>query len=192
MYICLFLLFRFTSHAYQYASTPQATSAPLGCLHSYYPHPQCLACASAPLTHSLPGTRPGRKLPLLATGALPGFSYHETPPAEDHSAGAQREHCTNHPLLLGTLFFKGYYLYYPTLSPLLQLSIVNSNEPGVIMFKTDVLKCRVALNPKNYQTLQLKVTPENTGPWSPEELQVLEKFFETRVSIGSMHLTPNS
>uniref|UniRef100_A0A4W6DFY6 Mediator of RNA polymerase II transcription subunit 14 n=1 Tax=Lates calcarifer TaxID=8187 RepID=A0A4W6DFY6_LATCA len=63
-----------------------------------------------------------------------------------------------------------------------ELSIVNSNEPGVIMFKTDVLKCRVALNPKNYQTLQLKVTPENTGPWSQEELQVLEKFFETRVA----------
>ncbi|XP_038140730.1 mediator of RNA polymerase II transcription subunit 14 isoform X2 [Cyprinodon tularosa] len=62
------------------------------------------------------------------------------------------------------------------------LSIVNSNEPGVIIFKTDVLKCRVALNPKNYQTLQLKVTPENTGPWSQEELQVLERFFETRVA----------
>lgn len=62
------------------------------------------------------------------------------------------------------------------------LSIVNSNEPGVIMFKTDVLKCRVALNPKNYQTLQLKVTPENAGPWSQEELQVLERFFETRVA----------
>ncbi|KAG7261764.1 hypothetical protein CRUP_009516 [Coryphaenoides rupestris] len=58
------------------------------------------------------------------------------------------------------------------------LSIVNSNEPGVIMFKTEVLKCRVALNPKNYQTLQLKVTPENAGPWSQEELQVLERFFE--------------
>uniref|UniRef100_A0A3B3C8C1 Mediator of RNA polymerase II transcription subunit 14 n=1 Tax=Oryzias melastigma TaxID=30732 RepID=A0A3B3C8C1_ORYME len=63
-----------------------------------------------------------------------------------------------------------------------ELTIVNSNEPGVIMFKTDVLKCRVALNPKNYQTLQLKVTPENTGPWSQEELQVLERFFETRVA----------
>ncbi|XP_077583532.1 mediator of RNA polymerase II transcription subunit 14 [Stigmatopora nigra] len=62
------------------------------------------------------------------------------------------------------------------------LSVVNSNEPGVIMFKTDVLKCRVALNPKNYQTLQLKVTPENAGPWSQEELQVLERFFETRVA----------
>uniref|UniRef100_A0A3Q3IFE7 Mediator of RNA polymerase II transcription subunit 14 n=1 Tax=Monopterus albus TaxID=43700 RepID=A0A3Q3IFE7_MONAL len=63
-----------------------------------------------------------------------------------------------------------------------ELSIVNSNEPGVIMFKTDVLKCRVALNPKNYQTLQLKVTPENAGSWTQEELQVLEKFFETRVA----------
>uniref|UniRef100_A0A3Q1DCT5 Mediator of RNA polymerase II transcription subunit 14 n=1 Tax=Amphiprion ocellaris TaxID=80972 RepID=A0A3Q1DCT5_AMPOC len=62
------------------------------------------------------------------------------------------------------------------------LSILNSNEPGVIMFKTDVLKCRVALNPKNYQTLQLKVTPENAGPWSQDELQVLERFFETRVA----------
>ena len=49
------------------------------------------------------------------------------------------------------------------------------------MFKTDVLKCRVALNPKSYQALQLKVTPENAGPWSQEELQILEKFFETRV-----------
>uniref|UniRef100_A0AAY4EC91 Mediator of RNA polymerase II transcription subunit 14 n=1 Tax=Denticeps clupeoides TaxID=299321 RepID=A0AAY4EC91_9TELE len=54
-------------------------------------------------------------------------------------------------------------------------------SPGVIMFKSDVLKCRVALNPKTYQTLQLKVTPENSGPWTQEELQVLEKFFETRV-----------
>lgn len=49
------------------------------------------------------------------------------------------------------------------------------------MFKTEALKCRVALNPKTNQTLQLKVTPENTGQWKSEELQVLEKFFETRV-----------
>lgn len=59
------------------------------------------------------------------------------------------------------------------------------------MFKTDVLKCRVALNPKNYQTLQLKVTPENTGPWSQEELQVLEKFFETRVSVSHTYQQQN-
>ncbi|XP_056414910.1 mediator of RNA polymerase II transcription subunit 14 isoform X2 [Hyla sarda] len=62
------------------------------------------------------------------------------------------------------------------------LQLINSNEPGVIMFKTDVLKCRVALNPTTHQTLQLKVTPENAGQWKPEELQVLEKFFETRVA----------
>ncbi|XP_078514416.1 mediator of RNA polymerase II transcription subunit 14 isoform X2 [Lissotriton helveticus] len=62
------------------------------------------------------------------------------------------------------------------------LQLINSNEPGVIMFKTDVLKCRVALNPNTNQTLQLKVTPENAGQWKPEELQVLEKFFETRVA----------
>ncbi|OCT91688.1 hypothetical protein XELAEV_18014747mg [Xenopus laevis] len=62
------------------------------------------------------------------------------------------------------------------------LQLINSNEPGVIMFKTDVLKCRVALNPTTNQTLQLKVTPENAGQWKPEELQVLERFFETRVA----------
>ncbi|XP_073523378.1 mediator of RNA polymerase II transcription subunit 14 isoform X3 [Phyllobates terribilis] len=62
------------------------------------------------------------------------------------------------------------------------LQLINSNEPGVIMFKTEVLKCRVALNPTTNQTLQLKVTPENAGQWKPEELQVLEKFFETRVA----------
>ena len=188
-YVYLFF-FRFTSHAYQYASTPQATSAPLGCLHSYHSHPQCLACASATLTHALPGARPGRKLPLLTAGALPGFSDHETTPAEDHPAGSQRE-CRH--LMITCLFPHLFpYLFHSlltsTLSILLQLSIVNSNEPGVIMFKTDVLKCRVALNPKNYQTLQLKVTPENAGPWSQEELQVLEKFFETRVCKGSMNL----
>lgn len=99
----------------------------------------------------------------------------------DYSLG-----CPPHHLKLHYVFCTP--LTFITLSTLFQLSIVNSNEPGVIMFKTDVLKCRVALNPKNYQTLQLKVTPENTGPWSQEELQVLEKFFETRVSISSIHL----
>uniref|UniRef100_A0A4W3I7T9 Mediator of RNA polymerase II transcription subunit 14 n=1 Tax=Callorhinchus milii TaxID=7868 RepID=A0A4W3I7T9_CALMI len=62
------------------------------------------------------------------------------------------------------------------------LQLINSNEPGVIMFKTEALKCRVALNPQTYQTLQFKVTPETTDPWTQEELQVLEKFFETRVA----------
>lgn len=63
------------------------------------------------------------------------------------------------------------------------------------MFKTDALKCRVALNPKTNQTLQLKVAPENAGQWKQEELQVLEKFFETRVCttflfVVNHHLLP--
>lgn len=70
----------------------------------------------------------------------------------------------------------------------IQLQLINSNEPGVIMFKTEALKCRVALNPKTNQTLQLKVTPENTGQWKSEELQVLEKFFETRVCTEIKHV----
>lgn len=70
-----------------------------------------------------------------------------------------------------------------------QLQLINSNEPGVIMFKTDALKCRVALNPKTNQTLQLKVAPENAGQWKPEELPVLEKFFETRVCTLSVFIS---
>ncbi|XP_045140092.1 mediator of RNA polymerase II transcription subunit 14-like [Echinops telfairi] len=62
------------------------------------------------------------------------------------------------------------------------LQLINSNEPGVIMFTTGALKCRVALSPQTSQTLQLKVMPDEAGQWKPDELQVLEKFFETRVA----------
>lgn len=85
--ISFFLWSRFTDHAYQYASTPKATSTPLGCIHSYYPYPQCLACAAASLTHSLPGAWTGRKLPVLAARAFFRFSHYEKALTENHPAG---------------------------------------------------------------------------------------------------------
>lgn len=173
---------RFPGHAHQHAAASQATSAPLGRLHPHHPYPQCLARAPAPLADPVPGAGPGGKLPLLASGALPGLGHHAAALAEDHPAGGQRQ-CSILLCPLSAPHPPHPTTHFSPLPSLHQLSILNSNEPGVIMFKTDVLKCRVALNPKNYQTLQLKVTPENTGPWSQEELQVLEKFFETRVSL---------
>lgn len=60
---------------------------------------------------------------------------------------------------------------------------MQSNEPGVILFKVESLQFRISLNPTTLQSLHLKVTvsPDHTGQWEVEELQVLEKFFELKV-----------
>ncbi|XP_063699988.1 mediator of RNA polymerase II transcription subunit 14 [Culicoides brevitarsis] len=68
------------------------------------------------------------------------------------------------------------------------LTPITSNEPGKIMFKADCLQCQVYLNPNHMQSLHMKVTqvPSPDGsqrfPWSPDDLQVLEQFFDTRVA----------
>ncbi|XP_003426298.1 mediator of RNA polymerase II transcription subunit 14 [Nasonia vitripennis] len=63
------------------------------------------------------------------------------------------------------------------------LSIVNSTEFGVIHFKVESLQCRVSLNPQNMQSLHIKIqpVPESGKPWTLEDLQALEKFFDSRV-----------
>ncbi|XP_021960036.1 mediator of RNA polymerase II transcription subunit 14 isoform X1 [Folsomia candida] len=57
------------------------------------------------------------------------------------------------------------------------------NEPGVIMFRSDSLQFRVSLDPNHFQSLHLKVNPvpESQNLWSPDEIQLLEKFFATKV-----------
>lgn len=67
---------------------------------------------------------------------------------------------------------------------LLQLTAIPSNEPGVVHFKVDTLTCRVGLNPQHLQSLHIKVTPlpEHKDQWSMEELQIIEKFFDTRAA----------
>lgn len=56
----------------------------------------------------------------------------------------------------------------------LQLTIINSTEPGVVHFKVDTLQCRVGLNPQHLQSLHIKVQPvvEHKDQWTLEELQV--------------------
>lgn len=65
-----------------------------------------------------------------------------------------------------------------------ELTAIPNNEPGVVHFKVDTLQCRVSLNPQHLQSLHIKVTPlpENREQWSNEELQIIEKFFDTRAA----------
>ncbi|KAJ3641158.1 hypothetical protein Zmor_027675 [Zophobas morio] len=65
------------------------------------------------------------------------------------------------------------------------LTAIPNTEPGVIHFKVaEVLQCRIGLNPQHLQSLHLKITPlsDNKDVWTSEELQVLEKFFDTRTA----------
>ncbi|XP_033360225.1 mediator of RNA polymerase II transcription subunit 14 [Bombus vosnesenskii] len=64
------------------------------------------------------------------------------------------------------------------------LTAVNSTEPGVVHFKVESLQCRVGLNPQHLQSLHIKVQPlpEHKDQWSLEELQIIEKFFDTRAA----------
>ncbi|GIY68947.1 mediator of RNA polymerase II transcription subunit 14 [Caerostris extrusa] len=58
-----------------------------------------------------------------------------------------------------------------------------SLEGGVTMFKAETLQCRVGLNPQTLQSLHLKLAPapEYKDQWTQEELQVIERYFDTKV-----------
>ncbi|XP_012256588.1 mediator of RNA polymerase II transcription subunit 14 isoform X2 [Athalia rosae] len=64
------------------------------------------------------------------------------------------------------------------------LTAVNSTEPGVVHFKVETLQCRVGLNPQHIQSLHIKMQPlpEHKDQWTLEELQIIEKFFDTRAA----------
>ncbi|EFN81998.1 Mediator of RNA polymerase II transcription subunit 14 [Harpegnathos saltator] len=54
----------------------------------------------------------------------------------------------------------------------------------MVHFKVETLQCRVGLNPQHLQSLHIKVQPlqEHKDQWSLEELQIIEKFFDTRAA----------
>lgn len=62
------------------------------------------------------------------------------------------------------------------------ISNIESREPGVIAFKIELLQCKVSINPDNsYQSLHLKVVPEDSNVWQPDQLLIIQKFFDTKV-----------
>lgn len=70
----------------------------------------------------------------------------------------------------------------------MQLNYIASTEPGVVLFKAESLQCQVFLNPAHMQSLHMKISPlpadagKPTVQWSPDELQVIEQFFDFRVA----------
>lgn len=71
------------------------------------------------------------------------------------------------------------------------MTMLSPAEPGVIQFRAETLQCRVSLNPATLQSLHLKLS--QTGPpdqWAPEELQLLERYFDTKVA--SFPYKPNA
>lgn len=72
------------------------------------------------------------------------------------------------------------------------LTLLNSNEPGVVLFKVDGLQCQVSLNQVHMQSLHLKLsqlplTSIPDGKQQPfqlthDDLLVIEQFFDTRVA----------
>lgn len=54
----------------------------------------------------------------------------------------------------------------------------------MVHFKVETLQCRVGLNSQHLESLHINITPlpEHKDTWSPEELQVLETFFETKAA----------
>ncbi|XP_001354245.3 mediator of RNA polymerase II transcription subunit 14 isoform X1 [Drosophila pseudoobscura] len=76
------------------------------------------------------------------------------------------------------------------------LTALNSTEPGVVLFKVDGLQCQVMLNQMHMQTLHLKITqlpppPDKpTFQLSPDDLLVIEQYFDTRVAAPPYR--PNS
>ncbi|XP_060525569.1 mediator of RNA polymerase II transcription subunit 14 [Cylas formicarius] len=64
------------------------------------------------------------------------------------------------------------------------LTAIPNNEPAVTHFKVnEILQCRVGLNTQHLQSLHLKINQlPDKEIFSPEEIQVLENFFETRAA----------
>ena len=63
------------------------------------------------------------------------------------------------------------------------LTNMETREPSVIAFKVDGLQCKVSINPDNsFQTLHLKVTPEDLNQWQSDQLLIIQKFFDAKVN----------
>ena len=67
------------------------------------------------------------------------------------------------------------------------LTLMETREPSVIAFKVDSsLQCKVWINPDNsFQTLHLKVTPEDPTQWQSDQLLIIQKFFDTKVILAA-------
>ncbi|XP_037511801.1 mediator of RNA polymerase II transcription subunit 14 [Rhipicephalus sanguineus] len=103
--------------------------------------------------------------------------------------GALAPHCSPLERFLGCVFMR------KSLHRVVQgddnMTMLAPAEPGVIQFRAETLQCRVSLNPATLQSLHLKLSQAGpTDQWAPEELQLLERYFDTKVA--SFPYKPNA
>lgn len=62
-------------------------------------------------------------------------------------------------------------------------TLLTTNEPGILSFKNETMQFRITLHHPTMQFLHvnISVADHHRNPWSPEELQILERFFESKV-----------
>jgi len=62
------------------------------------------------------------------------------------------------------------------------LTNLDTREPSVIAFKVENLQCKVSINPDNsFQSLHLKVAPDDPSQWQSDHLLIIQKFFDAKV-----------
>ncbi|XP_050538100.1 mediator of RNA polymerase II transcription subunit 14 [Daktulosphaira vitifoliae] len=153
------------------------------------------AQGQSPASHSLQSpdhkssfTHTSRVLPQKSwAGAVPTIITHEalnalcTPTAHPQGLPAPKQ-CPLERFLGCVYMRKNLQRFVQTEENLIAL---NCSEPGVVNFKVETLQCRIFINMQHFQSLHLKIscTPEQKDPWTMEELNILEKFFETKVAI---------
>ena len=66
------------------------------------------------------------------------------------------------------------------------LTLLPSPDQGTILFRVEGLKCKIVSYPNDqHQSLHLKLEPEPAFAhhWRPEMIQLLERYFDTRVAV---------
>ena len=69
------------------------------------------------------------------------------------------------------------------------LTNLDTREPSVIAFKVENLQCKVSINPDNsFQSLHLKVAPDDPSQWQSDHLLIIQKFFDAKVMFRGCDL----
>ncbi|XP_038050987.1 mediator of RNA polymerase II transcription subunit 14-like [Patiria miniata] len=143
---------------------------------------------SAPTQAPMP-MRPARHLPSRSpVASIPTALSCEaitklfTPaPTPGVPGGPSASLCCPMERFLGSIYCKRYL--HRVLQIVDGIQEVPSNEPGTLHFRAESLQYWVSLNPSTMQTLHLVVKPNQdmTDRWNLDEIQVFERYFESKV-----------
>ncbi|XP_071949525.1 mediator of RNA polymerase II transcription subunit 14-like [Antedon mediterranea] len=149
-------------------------------------------------------SQPSRTLPQRSwAGSIPTILSHDalhklctpaTPGGLASTTGAAPYQCCPLERFLSAIYLKKHLLrvlHATGQNKLELLQVLPSTEPGVIQFKSDTLLFRVLFNPAVNLTLQLHAKPvqDNSDHWTTEEMHVLSRFFEVKVSCPPYKVT---